>query len=83
LTAGTTYRFILTAENEYGPSDYSEELRAAMGELPPAPAKPYKVEVKSTLNSIYVKWTAVTPIDTVAVTGYILSMDDGMNGNFI
>ncbi len=70
LTVGVTYRFILTATNEYGASDYSEETRVALGILPPQPDVPYKVESLSTETSIYIQWDAVTSTDGIDITGY-------------
>jgi hypothetical protein len=34
VTTGTTYRFKIQAVNAYGDSDYSEETRVALGNLP-------------------------------------------------
>jgi len=56
LTSGTTYRFKISATNLYGDSEFSEETRAALGELPYKPDPPTKVELKSTITSIAVEW---------------------------
>ena len=54
----------------------------ALGNLPPAPAAPFKVEAASSTTSITIAWTAVTSTDNVPITGYQVYIDDGQNGNF-
>lgn len=82
LTTGVTYRFILKAVNSYGDSIQSKETRVALGNLPPAPAAPFKIEAASSNSSITIAWTAVTSTDDVPIIGYQVYMDDGQNGNF-
>jgi hypothetical protein len=44
LTTGTIYRYVLKANNVFGASIQSEEIRVALGSLPIAPNAPTKVE---------------------------------------
>lgn len=60
----------------------SEEIRVALGFLPPAPSAPTKVEHESSATSITVEWSRVFSADGVVVSGYILFMDDGFDGEF-
>lgn len=82
LVAGTTYRFILKASNEFGDSDASEETIIAVGRLPDKPSTPTKVEEDSSITSIKVSWAASADLDNVLITGYLLYMDNGINGPF-
>lgn len=50
--------------------------------MPFAPNAPIKNEVLSTITSITVSWNKVADKDGIAVSGYILYMDDGYHGNF-
>lgn len=79
IVIGKTYRFRTRSRNLIGYSEYSEEGYIAFGDVPSTPLAPTKV--KSTYTSISVQWVAplVTDLD---ITGYILNMDDGKNGNF-
>lgn len=61
----------------------SEEIRVALGFLPPAPSAPTKVEHESSTTSITVEWNRVFSADGVVVSGYILFMDDGFDGDFV
>ena len=83
MTVGVTYRFTLQAENQYGFSGFSEEIRAALGSLPDKPDPPVKIELKSTETSIALEWPLLVPSDAVPITGYYLYMDDGYNGDFV
>ena len=82
LTTGVTYRYVLVASNDFGDSAKSKETRVALGNLPPTPSAPSKVETASTTTSITIAWSAVTSADSVPITGYLVFMDDGLNGNF-
>jgi hypothetical protein len=76
---GRTYRFETRSRNLIGYSDFSEESYIAYGDVPSTPASP--TLVSSTTTSISVKWTLPTVTD-LDVTGYVLNMDNGKNGNF-
>jgi hypothetical protein len=77
-----TYRYVVVAYNVFGDSPQSEQIRVALGSLPFAPNAPIKNEILSTLTSITVSWNQVADKDGIAVTGYLLYMDDGYNGDF-
>jgi hypothetical protein len=77
-----TYRYVLVASNIYGDSEYSSETRVVLGNLPPIPLAPFKIESQSSNNSISIGWNPVTSSDGVVITGYFVFMDDGYNGNF-
>ena len=66
----------------YGDSEHSSESRVVLGNLPPAPLAPFKIETQSSNNSIAIGWNPVTSSDGVAIIGYFVYMDDGYNGNF-
>jgi hypothetical protein len=48
LVTGNNYRFVMSVENAFGESEFSEETRVALGGLPGTPEKPTKVEEEST-----------------------------------
>lgn len=82
LLSSTIYRFKVQATNEFGDSDYSEDLKASLGSVPSKPHSPVKVEIKSSKNSIAVEWQRNDDSVTAMVTGYKLLMDDGFNGEY-
>jgi len=81
LTLGTTYRFYLVAENEFGLSQNSEETRAALGSYPNQPNSPSKVESESTLTSITIAWDVVVDVYSTPISGYYLYGDGGSGGS--
>lgn len=81
LVAGTIYVFRFYATNARGNSPYSNEVQFVCEALPNPPANLYKVDSKSTSNSIYVQWDQVADT-TTPVTGYRLYMDTGNTGNY-
>ncbi len=83
LVSGTTYRFYLVAVNEFGPSENSEETRAALGTYPGQPNAPYKVESESTLTSITIAWAAASEVYSTPISGYYLYGDGGSGGNLV
>ncbi len=76
---GRIYRFKTLALNSIGYSDFSEISYIAYGDVPGTPTAP--TLVKSTKTSITVKWAPPTTSD-LPIRGYILQMDDGLNGDF-
>jgi hypothetical protein len=82
LTTGVTYRYVLVASNMFGDSQFSSETRIALGNLPPTPTAPVKVESLSSITSISIAWSPVVSLDGVPITGYLVLMDNGLNGNF-
>lgn len=78
LVSYSKYRFRMYAVNDYGPSDYSEELAVSIAPLPSQPAPVIKDSYFSTKSSIKVNW--VTLPDTEPATGYKLSMKDDQTG---
>lgn len=80
LTRGYLYRFVTRSLNTIGYSDFSDFGYIAYGDVPPAPNAP--TMVSSTQTSLTVAWTTPPPSD-LPIIGYILSMDDGINGNFV
>lgn len=79
---GTKYRFKITANNDIGESDYSNEVRIAIASLPGDPAAPTINSAKSTLTSLYVSWTAPTTGLDISVDGYKLYMGEKGSGVF-
>jgi Fibronectin type III domain len=82
LATGTLYRFKVQAVNEFGDSDFSEDVKASLGSVPSKPHTPVKVEMKSSKTSIAVQWDQNDDSVSAKVTGYQLLMDDGYNGDF-
>lgn len=80
LVKGTTYRFISRAINDIGASPWGVYGYIAFGDVPLAPNAP--VKVSSSMTSIKVSWSAPAASD-LAVTGYVLSMDDGQNTDLV
>ena len=81
LVAGQYYRYKIRAINAAGYSDFSEELRVALSELPDQPSAPSKDDSLSSSSTIMVTWTAVANED-VPTLGYYLYMDGGNNGEY-
>jgi len=72
VTAYQKYRFRIKAVNDYGSSDYSEELQAAVAPLPSKPLPLTKDQPFSTKTSIKLNWLQHT--DTMPATGYRVYM---------
>lgn len=81
LQVGKIYRFTSIAFNAYGDSSPSLEMIAGLGARPSAPAAPTRDSNLSEFQSMLIKWTQVT-ISDLPIYGYILQMDDGLNGDF-
>ena len=82
LVAGTEYRFVVKAVNQFGPSEPSPEIMIAIGRRPSKPNPVRKVESLSSLSTIVVEWDNVPEIDSIETSGYMLYIDDGKNGQF-
>ena len=78
LVLGRVYRFKARALNAIGYSDFSEDAYISYGAVPNTPATP--ILLKSTMSSVKVSWTPPSSSD-LPVTGYILNMDNGRNGD--
>lgn len=75
------YRIKITASNTYGESDYSNELIAGLGNKAIAPSAPVRDPSLVLANSMLIGWGQVTTSD-LPIVGYILYVDDGLNGDF-
>jgi hypothetical protein len=80
LERGKTYRLATVAVNFMGSSDYSQELRVALGRLPSQPGAVTKVETTSTETAVMLQWDESPEVDEVEIDGYILYADDGHHG---
>lgn len=81
MTAGVIYKFKYLARNEFGPSDFSDEVDAAVSAFPAKPSKPVKVENESGETYITLTWLQSSNTE-LAVIGYNLYMDDGYGGDY-
>jgi len=81
LTPGTIYKFKYRAVNEFGPSDFSDEVDAAVAEFPAKPTTLAKVDAESGETFITLSWSQSTDTD-LPVIGYVLYMDDGYGGDY-
>jgi hypothetical protein len=79
LVAYEKYRFRIKSVNDFGSSDYSAELAAAVSPLPSIPDPVSKVQDYSTDRTITVSW-AEPPIYTGEVSGFQLFMTDFASG---
>ena len=80
IAAGIIYKFKYLAINDYGSSDFSDEVEAGVSDFPDAPAAPTKVEEDSGETFITLSWTSVAD-PLLPVIGYILNIDDGFGGD--
>jgi len=87
LTVGLVYRFKVRSINVKGPSEFSPIISAALADLPAQVASPTKILYLSSKTSIALEWAlnvdTASQLPGVAVTGYEVQVDDGMNGDFI
>jgi hypothetical protein len=74
VTANEIYRFRIYCKNDYGDSDYSDELQAAIAPLPSQPSPVTQDYSVSTLTSIKVDWEPLT--DSLLPLNYILYIAD-------
>jgi hypothetical protein len=79
LVLGRFYRFKTRALNSVGYSEFSDISYIAYGNVPYAPDAPSLIS--SSRNVIAVAWQPPAESD-LPIKGYILSMDDGNNGEF-
>lgn len=71
----------MRAVNVYGPSDDSLVLIVGLGEKPSAPVN-LRIELLSRkYDSFLVKWDEIVSSD-LPIRGYVLLIDDGLQGNF-
>ena len=81
LTPGSIYKFKYQAVNNFGASDFSDEVEAAVSSFPGKPAAPTKVAAESGYYYITLSWLKSADTD-LPVIGYNLYMDDGYGGDF-
>jgi len=67
------------ANNIYGDSDFSLELVAALGNVPPAPQNLRVEMLPFMIDAMLVKWDIIETSD-LPIQGYRLYMDDGLRG---
>jgi hypothetical protein len=67
--------------NAYGYSDFSEELDAGVSSFPAKPNKVRKITSESGKTYITLEWDASSDTE-IMVLGYMLSVDDGLGGDF-
>lgn len=81
LTAGQTIFLRYKAVNIIGASEFSNQSSFTISDLPSAPTNLRKIDIMSSLTSIYLVWDFVE--DTSAnVLGYIVEIDEKIDGNF-
>ena len=76
---GTIYQFKVNAQNQFGVSDLSDFVLAAMSDFPDKPSPPTKISGDET--SITLGWAASMDKE-LQVIGYQLLIDDGNGGDF-
>ena len=81
LVSGEQYFFQYSLLNDEGESELSDESEFALADYPVAPDAPTKVDLDSSLTSIYLEWPHVAHTE-VNVIGYQLFMDAGSDGYF-
>jgi hypothetical protein len=80
-TTGLHYFFIYRAVNSVGSSPFSDEINVMQDNYPSKPTTPTKVDLLSSLTSIYVTWDPLIAND-LNVLGYVLYMDSENDGDF-
>lgn len=80
MTAGKLYHFYLTATNEIGTSDPSDEVGRWAASLPSKPTQLRRGSL-STRTQIQLEWD-IHLDNAIQVTGYILEADVERNGRF-
>lgn len=80
IAPGTIYKFQYRARNNYGPSDFSDEVEAGVSAFPTAPAAPTKIAADSGTTFITLQWASVAD-PLLPVIGYVLNIDDGFGGD--
>lgn len=81
LVASTIYKFKYRAVNDYGESDFSDEVDAGVSSFPAKPDPVTKVVNESGETYITLQWD-VSPDTELPVIGYILNADDGFGIEF-
>jgi len=69
------------AVNSVGSSTFSDEITVKQVNYPSKPTTPTKVDLMSSLTSIYVTWDPLI-VNDLNVLGYILYMDSENDGDF-
>jgi hypothetical protein len=59
MFTGVSYRFMYRAENDMGFSDFSDNIRIALGPLPSTSAAPTRSTNGNSATSIGVQWAAL------------------------
>lgn len=79
VTAGRSYSIRVSSETTIGEGAQSNPLTIWAIDLPSAPVM---TRTDTSRDSCSVKWTAVSPPANSLITGYILYLDDGLDGDF-
>jgi hypothetical protein len=79
LTAGQIYQIRSRAENQFGFSEFSEELHVGLASYPAAPASLTKVAAESGPTFITLEWAQSADTE-LPVLGYLLSFRDNQDG---
>ena len=79
IIAGQIYMLKSLASNEFGNSDYSEEVTIGLSSYPAAPATLTKNEADSGSTYITLEWAASADTE-MPVLGYVLSQMDNSLG---
>ena len=58
MVAGVIYKFKVRTINDHGPSEFSEELDAAVSSFPAKPSPPTRILAESSINFVTLQWTA-------------------------
>ncbi len=86
LTVGLVYRLRVRSINVKDPSAFSPIVSAALADLPAKVPSPTKILYLSSKTSIALEWPLIVDpsiqMPGVAVTGYEVQVDDGLNGDF-
>jgi hypothetical protein len=80
LVAGTIYKFKYRATNEYGASEWSEELDAGVSSLPAKATAVRRILSESTETQLTLEWDTVADTE-LPVIGYTLRINDGVGGS--
>ena len=81
MLAGVVYKFKVRTINDQGPSEFSEELDAAVSSFPAKPNPPTRIMSESDTTSLTLQWTASADTE-LPVIGYVINMDDGFGANY-
>ena len=78
LTTGSSYTFSISAESSIGEGSTSQVRSYYAVDTPTAPTLTVS---NSTRDTCSVSWTAVSPPTSTVIEGYIILINDGLDGN--